>query len=95
MSNQLLQLMEHVIIDCLLSVFLQLFFLAIIDTEKVIAQGWDHEELLHHGVHVADAAKILETNIGLGPLKRVSTRRCIKPCLRLLDCLDKWYQVLL
>jgi hypothetical protein len=52
--HQLLHLMNHVIIDFLSLLVSQLLGDAILDREEVVAEGWDHEELLHHRVHVAN-----------------------------------------
>lgn len=58
MSDQLLSLMHHVVIDCLTLVFFELFIFTVIDAHQVVSEGGNHEELLHHAVHVADAAKV-------------------------------------
>lgn len=63
MGNQLLKLVHHVVIDLLSFVFSQLFWLAVINTEQVVAECRHHKELLHHTVHVADAAKVDETTV--------------------------------
>lgn len=47
-SHQLLQLMEHVIIDWVTFVFLNIIWLVIIDAEKIVSESWDCEELLEH-----------------------------------------------
>jgi len=58
MRNQLLHLMHHIVINFFALIFLDLFLLAIIDAHQIVSEGWDHEELLHHTVHVADAAEV-------------------------------------
>ena len=60
--------MEHVVIDFFALVIFQLLRLTIIDCKQVVAEGGDHEELLHHGVHVADAAEVSESDILLNAL---------------------------
>ena len=47
-SHQLLQLMQHIIIDWVTFVFLDIIWLVIIDAEKVISESWDCKELLEH-----------------------------------------------
>lgn len=47
-SHQLLQLMQHVIIDWVTFVFLNIIWLVIIDAEKIVSESWDCEELLEH-----------------------------------------------
>jgi hypothetical protein len=66
-SHQLLQLMQHVIIDWVTFVFLDIIWLAIIDTEKIVSESWDCEELLEHWVHVANATKVTKTDKLLAP----------------------------
>ena len=48
MSDQLLELVHHVVIDLVTPVLLQVLFFAIINTHQVVSEGWHHEELLHH-----------------------------------------------
>ncbi len=55
--------MHHVVIDLFPFVFCQLLRLAVIDAEQVVAECWHHKELLHHTIHVADAAEIDETAV--------------------------------
>jgi len=63
MSNQALQLVQHIVIEDLTLVLLVVLPDAIIDAQKVVAEGWGHKELLHHAVHVTDATEILETHV--------------------------------
>jgi hypothetical protein len=57
--------MHHVVIDALALVLLVFLCHAIVNAEQVVSEGRDHEELLHHTVHVADAAEVTETTIPL------------------------------
>jgi hypothetical protein len=59
MSEQSLQLVQHVVINLLSFVFLDLLWLAVVYTEQVVPKRRNHEELLHHRVHVADAPQVL------------------------------------
>ena len=83
--------MHHVVIDALALVLLVFFFHAVIDTEQVVSKGRNHEELLHHAVHVANAAKVSETDILLVSL--LGSLGHVVPVLRLLDGLDEWYKL--
>jgi len=40
--------MQHVIIDWVTFVFLNIIWLVIIDAEKIVSESWDCEELLEH-----------------------------------------------
>lgn len=93
-SGQFLKLVHHVVIDLITLVVDYICWLAIIDTEKIVAEGGSHEELLHHGVHVADAAEVNETNIFLLGGRVRGCRRLIIPRLRLLDRSDQGLKVL-
>ena len=57
-SDKLLQLVHHVVVDLVAPVLLHVKFFAIINTHQVVAEGGHHKELLHHRVHVADAAQV-------------------------------------
>jgi hypothetical protein len=63
MSNQSLELMQHVVIKHFALVLLVVFGDSIVHAQDVVAEGWSHEELLHHRVHIANAPKIFETDI--------------------------------
>ena len=65
-SDELLQLVHHVVIDHFALVLLHLLLLAVVDAEQVVAESWHHEELLHHAVHVADATEVAQTDVFLG-----------------------------
>jgi hypothetical protein len=95
MSHQLLNLMEHVVIDLFISILFNVLFLSIVHTEQIVSKVWNHEELLHHRVHVANAAKVLQSNILLRPLKAASARWHIEPALGSLDGLNQWKQILI
>jgi len=57
-SDEFLHLMHHVVVNLLTFVFLEIFCFTVINTEQIVPEGGDHEELLHHRVHVADAAHV-------------------------------------
>ena len=82
--------MHHVVVDLLALVLIELLFLAIIDAEEVVSEGRCHEELLHHAVHVADAAQVSEAAVLLVLGGRLCSRRVV-PALGLLDGLDEWH----
>lgn len=86
--------MHHVIIDLITLVLCHFEVLTVIDAEKIVAEGGRHEELLHHRVHVADAAEVNHADVLL--LRRGVGGRCrlIIPRLRLLDGSDKGLKVL-
>ena len=65
MCNQSLHLMKHVIINLVSLILNKLFTLSIVNTQQVVPEGRNHEELLHHRVHVTNAAQISETHIQL------------------------------
>jgi hypothetical protein len=62
-GNQLLELMEHIVIDLVALVLLQVFRQSIIDTQQVVSERGDHKELLKHGVHIANASQIPQSHI--------------------------------
>ena len=84
MSDQLLHLVHHVVVNLLILVLFDLLGLAVIDAEQVVAEGGDHEELLHHTVHVADAAQVAQAYILLIALR--GNLRNIAESLWLLNC---------
>lgn len=55
--------MKNIVINSFALVLLKIFRLAIINGEKIVAEGGNHEELLHHCIHVADAAEVFQSNI--------------------------------
>jgi hypothetical protein len=58
--------MQHVIVDdqvTLLVVFLGVRCYSIIYAHQVVAEWGHHEELLHHRVHVADAAQVSQATV--------------------------------
>ena len=57
--------MHHVVIDLLTLVLLDFLSLAIINAEQIITEGRNHEELLHHTIHVANAPQVAQTHIFL------------------------------
>ena len=63
MGNQRLKLVQHVVINHVALVFLDLFRLAVINAHQVVTEGRHHEELLHHAVHVADAAQVAQAHV--------------------------------
>ena len=91
-SDQLLHLVHHVVVNLLILVLFDLLGLAVIDAEQVVAEGGDHEELLHHAIHVADAAQIAQADVLLIAL-RLDLRNVV-PRLGLLDGRDERRQVL-
>ena len=92
-SNQFLHLVHHVIINLFALVVFQVFWLAVVNAEQVVAEGRDHEELLHHAIHVADAAQIAQADVLLVAL-RLDLRN-VAPRLRLLDGRDERRQLLI
>ena len=40
----------------------------ILNRQNVIAEPWDHEELLVQRIHIADAAEIFDANVSSGRL---------------------------
>lgn len=52
-----LKLVEHILVR------LKTVMVWIVNSEKVGAEAWHHEELLHKRDHVADAAKVLQAHI--------------------------------
>lgn len=83
MCEQSLHLVQHVVVDLLLLVLFNHFWLAVVDTEQVVSESGDHKELLQHRVHVANAAKVANTHVLLDALGGVW--RCVVPCLWLLN----------
>ena len=66
MGHESLQLVEHVVIDCLAPFVLdEVLLFSIISTEHIVPEARNHEELLEHTVHVADAAEVPETDVWL------------------------------
>ena len=69
MSEQTLKLMQHVVVESVVTVGLHFFSDVVIHSQQVVSQCWDHEELLHHAVHVADAAQVTQTNVFLDAIR--------------------------
>ena len=85
--------MEHIVIYIPSLVLDDLWILAILDAEKVVAEGRDHEELLHHTVHVADAAKVAKAYILLEAVLATFLRwRLVGPASRLINSVQHWQQ---
>ena len=84
MSDELLQLVHHVIVDHVTLVLFHLLGLAIVNAEQVIAEGGNHEELLHHAVHVADADQVAQADVLLRRVWRIGRRR-VAPRVGFLD----------
>ena len=87
MSHQLLHLVHHVVIDFFTFVLYQILWFAVINAKQVVPESRNHEELLHHGIHVADAAQVAQTDVLLVPL--LGRLGLIAPSLRLLNCLNQ------
>ena len=85
MSDEFLHLMQHVVIDHFVFMLNQLFLNAIVNGKEIVSELWYHEDLLHHAVHVADAAEIPETHISLRSLTHLTSSRFITPILWLFD----------
>ena len=47
--------MKHIIVYHFTLVLGDVWLDTIIDTKKIVAECWNHEELLKHAVHVANA----------------------------------------
>ena len=93
MSEKLLHLVEHVVVDLLALVLDQLFLLAILNAQKIVSESWNHKELLHHGVHVANASQISQTNILLSStLTSFLAWWLIVPHFGLIDLVEHWHQ---
>ena len=82
-GEESLHLMQHVVVNDFLLVFSGVLSDAIFHTEQVVAESWDHKELLHHRVHVADASEVLQTHIVAEITTRLSWS--VLPTLLLLD----------
>ena len=79
-------LVHHIVIDLVALVLLHIQRLSIVNAEQVITESRNHKELLHHTVHVANAAQVAKTNIFLVALSAY-LRWNIVPTLWLLYCL--------
>lgn len=86
MSHQSLQLVHHVVVDHLVLVLLHFFGLTIIHAQQVVAEGRHHEELLHHAIHVADAAQVAQADVPLSALARLGD---VRPASWLLNRRDQ------
>ena len=93
MCNQVLTLVHHIVVNSLAFVLFHVGWLSVVNAEQVVAEGWNHEELLHHAIHVANAAQITQSNVLLISLSGDLWWH-IAPKLGLLNCLDKWGQLL-
>ena len=81
--------MEHVVVNDSTFILSQLLSLAVLYAEQVVPERWDHEELLHHAIHVADAAEIAQANIILtAAFSSLFRRRCVVPHTWLLDSVE-------
>ena len=89
MRHQLLHLMHHVVIDYLSLEVNELLGNTIFHRERVVAEGWDHEELLHHHVHTADAAQVLQASLLLSAFHGIAGR-CVIPPIMSLDQSHEW-----
>jgi len=84
---------KHIVINVFSLILDDLFGLSVINAEQVVPQRGNHEELLHHGVHVADAAQVAQTHVLLRTTFTSLLRRwLIAPYLRLLDRRKHWHQ---
>ena len=92
-SDHLLQLMHHAVVNALPLVVLEVFGLAVIDAEQVVAEGWNHEELLHHTVHIADTAQVAKTHICLRAFRL--NLRDVVPGPGFLDSGNEWHELLI
>lgn len=90
--HELLQLVQHVVIDHFPLVLSRLLGTAIVDAEEVVPQGRDGKELLEHRVQVTDAAEVLKSDEVLVPLR--SRRRGVVPGFRALDVGQEWLQAI-
>ena len=68
-------------------VLYKILWFAVINAKQVVPESRNHEELLHHGIHVADAAQVAQTDVLLVPL--LGRLGLIAPRLRLLNCLNQ------
>lgn len=85
--------MKKVIVKDFALVLLVIFRYSIVNTKDVIAEGWCHEELLHHAVHITDATKVSETNVLLKC--RALAGWLIVPLIGLLNHVKQWAKLLL
>ena len=76
--------MEHIIINHFVFVLHEILRDAIIDAKQIVAKAWDHEELLHHAVHVANATEVSEADELLQAILS-ATRPLVLPCLWLVN----------
>ena len=79
--------MQHVVINFLVFEFLEVRSDSIINAQHVVSEAGDHEELLKHTVHVADAAQILESYVGLRTF--ILTRWLVVPLFRSFDIVNE------
>ena len=86
-TDQLLHLVHHVVINFFTLVIYKILWSAVINGKQVLPEGSNHEEFLHHGIHVADAAQVAQTDVLLVPL--LSRLGLVAPILRLLNCLNQ------
>ena len=91
MCEKYLHLVKHVVINVFSLILDDLFGLSVINAEQVVPQRGNHEELLHHGVHVADASQVAQTHVLLKPF--LSGLRLIAPSFGLLNCLNQWQEL--
>ena len=60
--------MQHIIIDLITLVLFDIFGESVVDAKQVVSEGWHHEELLKHAVHVADAAEVAKAAVLLAAI---------------------------
>jgi hypothetical protein len=55
--------MQHVVINVKSLILLDVLLGMVVNAEQVVSEGRDHEELLEHRVHVADAPQVPQTHV--------------------------------
>lgn len=93
MGNKSLELMQQVIIKYFTFVFFVICRCAIVNTKNIVSEGWGHEELLHHAVHVTDATEVSKTDVFLH--SRALPRWLIVPLVWLINHLKERHKLLL
>jgi hypothetical protein len=61
-GHELLQLVQHVVVDGVSFVLLNIVGLIVIDAKEIVPESSNIKELLKHRVHVANATQVSKTN---------------------------------
>lgn len=87
MRHHPLELMKQVVIKYLTFVFFLILWSSIVDAKKIVTEGWSHEELLQHAVHVTNTAKVSKPHVFLQSCRLA--RGLVVPLVRLFDHLKQ------